>query len=92
MTATFATVTAGTIVLSSREYADALFTASLACGCIPPESQVMETIKTTIVRHGLGYCAATVAGEFGEHPEVAVARMRRVRDLVAGLPVMTIEL
>jgi hypothetical protein len=32
-----------------------------------------------ILRYGSDGCAAGVAGEFGDHPEAAVSRMRWVR-------------
>jgi hypothetical protein len=94
MTATFAPTAHGPFTagpLTSCEYAYALFTASLTCGCMPPKSEVMETVKSTIGTYGLRYCADTVAGEYGEHPVEAMLRMREAQGLVAGLPRMTIE-
>jgi hypothetical protein len=45
-------------------------------------------IRSTIGRYGTRGCAAIVATEYGDHPEVAVYRMGRARALVAaGYPV-----
>jgi hypothetical protein len=36
---------------------------------------VRDAVATTLRRLGIKGCAAEVAGEFGDHPESAVARM-----------------
>jgi|SRR5450755_1036866 len=37
--------------------------------------QVRRAVATTLRRRGVGGCAAQLAGEFGDHPDTAVARM-----------------
>ncbi len=46
-------------------------------------STLHSMIGRAISRYGTSGCAGIVAAEFGDHPEVAVWRMRRARALVA---------
>jgi hypothetical protein len=55
--------------------AEALFASTLQCSELPADDQVRASVATTLRRFGIRGCAAHVAGEFGDHPEIAVARM-----------------
>jgi hypothetical protein len=55
--------------------AEALFASTVQpSGSISPD-QVRRAVATTLQRLGVRGCAARVAGEFGDHPDTAVARM-----------------
>jgi hypothetical protein len=57
--------------------AEALFTTCLATGSRPTLEVVDEAIRTAVrTRGGTRACAADVAFEFGDRPELAVPRMR----------------
>jgi len=55
--------------------AEALFLSSLQPSGSPSADQIRRTVTTTLRRLGARGCAARVAGEFGDHPDTAVARM-----------------
>jgi hypothetical protein len=55
--------------------AEALFVSCLQASQRPAPQEIREAISTMLRRWGIGGCAAAVAEEFGEHPDVAVARM-----------------
>jgi hypothetical protein len=55
--------------------AEALFASALQASDRPSAEQVRATVAGTLRRLGIRGCAAQVAGEFGDHPETAVARM-----------------
>jgi hypothetical protein len=76
-----ATYTANGPFLSNCRRADAaeaLFSASLRCGYVPTGAKAEQAIRDEIGTYGLRWTALRVAGEYGDHPEVAVPRMRRV--------------
>src|SRR5260370_42594575 len=55
--------------------AKALFVSPLQhSGPISPD-QVRHAVSTTLRRLGVRGCATQMAGEFGDHPDTAVARM-----------------
>jgi hypothetical protein len=55
--------------------AEALFASTLqSCTPASPE-QVRRAVATTLRQLGIRGCAAQMAGEFGDHPNTAVARM-----------------
>jgi hypothetical protein len=55
--------------------AEALFASTLqSCTPVSPE-QVRRAVATTLQRLGVRGCAAQMAGEFGDHPYTAAARM-----------------
>jgi hypothetical protein len=56
--------------------ADALFLSALQPSGSPSPDQVGRAVTTTLRRLGVRGCATQVAGEFGDHPDTAVARMR----------------
>ncbi len=55
--------------------AEALFTSALQASQEPSPFEVRKAVTTTLRRFGVTGCATQVAGEFGERPEVAAARM-----------------
>jgi hypothetical protein len=67
----------------SAARADALFVSSLQRSDDPGAAEVREAVTTSVRTFGFRGCAGRVAQEFGEHPDLAVARMRWARDLVA---------
>jgi hypothetical protein len=57
--------------------AEALFTSHLATASCPTRGDVTVTIRHAIRLHGGSRgCATVLAGEYGEHPDTAVSRMR----------------
>jgi hypothetical protein len=66
--------------------AEALFTSPLSTGSRPPFEVVDTAIRAAVRSHGgVRGCAGDVAAEYGEHPELAVPRMRWARDVVEHL-------
>lgn len=66
---------------------DALFVSTLQRSDNPGAGQVQQAIARAVREFGSRGCAARVAQEFGDHPELAVARMgwaRRVVDEMFG--------
>jgi hypothetical protein len=62
--------------------ANALFVSPLQRSDEPGAGQVQLAIVQAIRQFGSRGCAERVAQEFGDHPEIAVARMQWVRQLV----------
>ncbi len=62
--------------------AEALFASTLQRSDLPGADEVRRAVATTLRRFGVRGCAVEVAGEFGDHPETAVARMRWALDTV----------
>jgi len=63
--------------------ADALFASVLQISDQPSSMQVKQAIDAATSALGDLGCAALVAQEFGEHPDIAVTRMRWARAEVA---------
>ncbi len=55
--------------------AEALFVSTLQPSGSPSPDQIRRAVATTLLRLGVRGCAAQVAGEFGDHPDIALARM-----------------
>ncbi len=55
--------------------AEALFVSTLQPSGSPSPDQIRRVVAATLQRLGVRGCAAQVAGEFGDHPDTAVARM-----------------
>jgi hypothetical protein len=55
--------------------AEALFLSALQPSGAPSPDQIRRAVTTTLRRLGARGCAARVAGEFGDQPDTAVARM-----------------
>ncbi|WP_229072484.1 hypothetical protein [Actinoplanes sp. DH11] len=67
--------------------AEALFVSCLQPSECPNRETVQDAITTMILRYGSDGCAAVVAAEFGDHPDVAVRRMAWVRTELTEMPV-----
>ena len=68
---------------------EALFVSHLQPSQIPSADAIEAAVTQTILRFGSDGCAAAVATEFGDHPEIAVPRMcwvRRTLAAIAALP------
>jgi hypothetical protein len=63
--------------------ADAVFVSALQRSERPTAGQVREAVAAAVRAFGSRGCAARVAQEFGDHPEVAAVRMRWARTLAA---------
>ncbi|MGH3716059.1 MAG: hypothetical protein ACRDT4_21740 [Micromonosporaceae bacterium] len=70
-----------TILIDAK--AEALFVSDLQPSQQPSTAAVESAISRSIRTFGSRGCAARVAQEYGEHPEIAVARMRWARTCVA---------
>jgi hypothetical protein len=55
--------------------AGALFASTLQPSGSPSPGQIRRAVTATLQRLGVRGCAEQVAGEFGDHPDTAVARM-----------------
>ena len=55
--------------------AEALFVSTLQPSGSPSSDQIRSAVAVTLQQLGVGGCAARVAGEFGDHPDTAAARM-----------------
>jgi len=60
---------------AQRMRAAALFASTLQASEHPSAEQVRGAVTTTLRRLGTAGCSARLAGEFGDHPELAAARM-----------------
>jgi len=75
-------MTTRTTVLTAAR-AEALFTSQLSTGSRPTHEVVETAIRIALRTHGgVRGCAADVAAEYGEHPELAAPRMRWARHVV----------
>ncbi|WP_412751737.1 hypothetical protein [Krasilnikovia sp. M28-CT-15] len=64
------------MISTMRELAaEALFVSNLQPSEHPNRQSMEEAVTAMILRHGSDGCAAGVAMEFGDHPELAVRRM-----------------
>lgn len=63
--------------MSSALAAQAVFASTLQPSDHPTPAQVRGAIEASLrALHGAAGCAAACAAEYGEHPELAAARMR----------------
>jgi hypothetical protein len=68
----------------SEVRADALFVSSLQRSDQPSTGQIRQAVAAAVREFGGPGCIGLVAQEFGEHPELAAARMRWALRLTAG--------
>jgi hypothetical protein len=68
--------------LSLATRCEALFVSDLQSSEQPDTGQVRRAIVSTIRNFGATYCLTRVAQEFGDHPDIAVARMRWAKEAV----------
>jgi len=62
--------------------AEALFASPLQPSDRPAAPQVRQAVAATLRRLRIQGCAAHLAGDFGDHPETAAARMTWALDTV----------
>ena len=62
---------------------DALFASAVQQSDEPRAAQVRQAVAAAARRFGPRGCAERVAQEFGDHPEIAAARMRWARRQIA---------
>ena|ERR671939_524692 len=62
--------------------AEALFVSALQRSDHPSAGQVHQAIARAVCTFGSRGCAERVAQEFGDHPELALMRMRWARQMV----------
>jgi hypothetical protein len=62
---------------------DALFVSAVQRSDEPGAIQVREAVAAAVRRFGPHGCAERVAEEFGDHPDIAAARMRWARRQIA---------
>jgi hypothetical protein len=62
---------------------EALFVSALHPSDAPTADMIAAAIVSAMHRFGPRGCAARMAQEFGDHPEVAAARMRWACEIVA---------
>ncbi|GIJ73086.1 hypothetical protein Voc01_080030 [Virgisporangium ochraceum] len=74
------TGTTSTVLTAAR--AEALFTSQLPTGSRPSLALLETAIRVAVRAHGVRGCAGRVATEYGDHPELAMPRMRWARDVV----------
>jgi hypothetical protein len=63
--------------------AEALFCSQVQPSEKPDGTRVAKSIAAMIRVHGSHGCACQVAAAFGDHPDIALERMRWARDTVA---------
>jgi hypothetical protein len=64
--------------------AEALFNSPLQHSDSPTSPQIRAAIRASLRAHrGVRGCAAALAAEYGEHPEIAAERMRWALSVVA---------
>jgi hypothetical protein len=71
-----------TITMTRAEVAEALFVSDLQPSQAPCAEAIRAAVDSTIARYGTDGCAARVACEFGDHPDLAVRRMTWVRRIL----------
>jgi hypothetical protein len=64
--------------------AEALFVSTVQASEVPAADQVRRAVATALRLLGVRGCAAHVAGEYGDHPETAAARMTWALTAVRG--------
>jgi hypothetical protein len=65
--------------------AEALFVSHLQPSDSPTRKAVEQAVTAMILMHGSDGCAAEVATEFGDHPDIAVQRMSWVHAELTGV-------
>jgi hypothetical protein len=75
-------MTTMTVTMTRAEVAEALFVSDLQPSQTPSAGMIRAEVDRSIERYGAGGCAARVASEFGDHPELAVRRMIWVRRIM----------
>jgi hypothetical protein len=76
-------MTTMTVTITRAEAAEALFVSDLQPSQTPSAGVIRAEVDRSIERYGADGCAARVASEFGDHPELAVRRMTWVRRIMS---------
>jgi hypothetical protein len=63
--------------------AEALFASDLQADDGPDDEAVLRTTTALLRQDGPAGCSARMAYEFGEHPDLAVRRMRWARQVIS---------
>jgi hypothetical protein len=71
--------------MTTNLVAEALFVSDLQPSQAPTADVVRAAVGEMILRYGAVGCAATVAAEFGDHPDTAPRRMAWARELLSVL-------
>lgn len=69
--------------MTRAEVAEALFVSDLQPSHALSAEAIRAAVDAAVARYGTGGCAARLAREFGDHPELAVRRMIWVRRVLA---------
>ena len=64
-------------------WCEALFASALQRSAAPTAESVAAAISRAVRRFGTHGCVSRMAQEFGDHPQAAAERMRRIRQLAA---------
>lgn len=67
------------ITMTRTRVAEALFVSDLQPSQTPSPEMIHEAIERVVRQYGPDGCAARMACEFGDHPELAIRRMVWVR-------------
>jgi hypothetical protein len=70
------------ITRTETRVAEALFVSDLQPSQTPGPGVIQAAIDRMIQQYGVDGCAARMASEFGDHPELAVRRMLWVRQVM----------
>nr|WP_296077388.1 hypothetical protein [uncultured Actinoplanes sp.] len=65
--------------------AEALFVSDVQPSDCPSRERVEQAVTAMILQYGSDGCAAGVAAEFGDHPDIAVRRMHWVHGELTGI-------
>jgi hypothetical protein len=71
------------LTMMKTQAAEALFVSDLQPWQDPTPGMIHDAIDRMIQRYGVEGCAARMASEFGEHPDLAVRRMLWVRRIMS---------
>lgn len=71
------------ITMTKSVVAEALFVSDLQPSQTPSARLIHATVDRMIQRYGAEGCAARMASEFGDHPDLAVRRMIWVRRVMS---------
>jgi hypothetical protein len=69
--------------LTRAAVAEALFVSDLQPSQAPSTRMISAEVRRVVRRYGVDGCAARMAAEFGDHPDLAVRRMGWVREVLA---------
>jgi hypothetical protein len=68
--------------MTMTRVAEALFVSDIQPSHTPSNQVINATIERMVQQYGVDGCAARMASEFGDHPDLAVRRMIWVRRIM----------